>query len=30
LAMALFGGWQINTLVEFTRVIFQRIPTLFL
>jgi flagellar biosynthesis protein FliQ len=27
LAMALFGG---NTLVEFTRVIFQRIPTLFL
>ncbi|MFB1018542.1 MAG: flagellar biosynthesis protein FliQ [Burkholderiaceae bacterium] len=30
LAMALFGGWQIKTLVEFTRVIFQRIPTLFL
>jgi flagellar biosynthetic protein FliQ len=30
LAMALFGGWQINTLVEFARVIFQRIPTLFL
>ena len=29
LAMALFGGWQVNTLVEFTRNIFQRIPTLF-
>ncbi|UFS56022.1 flagellar biosynthesis protein FliQ [Comamonadaceae bacterium M7527] len=28
-AMALFGGWQVNTLVEFTRIIFQRIPTLF-
>jgi flagellar biosynthetic protein FliQ len=28
-AMALFGGWQVNTLVEFTRNIFQRIPTLF-
>ena len=29
LAMALFGGWQIATLVEFTRNIFQRIPSLF-
>jgi len=27
--MALFGGWQSGTLVEFTRNIFQRIPTLF-
>ena len=29
LAMALFWGWQIATLVEFTRNIFQRIPSLF-
>ena len=29
LAMALFGSWQIATLVEFTRNIFQRIPSLF-
>ena len=29
LAMALFGGWQIATLVEFTSNIFQRIPSLF-
>jgi flagellar biosynthetic protein FliQ len=28
-ALALFGGWQITTLVEFTRSIFQRIPALF-
>jgi flagellar biosynthetic protein FliQ len=29
-ALLLFGGWMINTLVDFTRNIFQRIPTLFL
>jgi flagellar biosynthetic protein FliQ len=29
LAMALFGGWQINTMVDYTRSIFQRIPGLF-
>jgi flagellar biosynthetic protein FliQ len=29
LAMTFFGGWQIATLVEFTRNIFQRIPSLF-
>jgi len=29
LAMALFGGWQINTMVDYTRAIFQRIPGLF-
>ena len=29
LAMLLFGGWQLVTLVDFTRAIFQRIPTLF-
>jgi len=29
LAMAIFGGWQINLIVEFTRSIFQRIPGLF-
>ena len=28
-ALAIFGGWQINTIVEFTRSIFQRIPALF-
>jgi flagellar biosynthetic protein FliQ len=28
-ALALFGSWQIVTLVDFTRSIFQRIPTLF-
>ncbi|MEY3991678.1 MAG: Flagellar biosynthetic protein FliQ [Pseudomonadota bacterium] len=29
LALAVFGGWQLMTLVDFTRSIFQRIPTLF-
>lgn len=29
LALAVFGGWQLMTLVDFTRNIFQRIPTLF-
>jgi flagellar biosynthetic protein FliQ len=29
IALAIFGGWQINTIVEFTRSIFQRIPALF-
>jgi flagellar biosynthesis protein FliQ len=28
--LLLFGGWMITTLVDFTRNIFQRIPTLFL
>ena len=28
-ALLLFGSWQIVTLVDFTRSIFQRIPTLF-
>ena len=29
LALLLFGGWMLTTLVDFTRSIFQRIPTLF-
>lgn len=29
LALAIFGGWQLVTLVDFARSIFQRIPTLF-
>lgn len=29
MALLLFGSWQIVTLVDFTRSIFQRIPTLF-
>ncbi len=29
LALLLFGSWQLVTLVDFTRSIFQRIPTLF-
>jgi flagellar biosynthetic protein FliQ len=29
IALSVFGGWQINTIVEFTRSIFQRIPALF-
>ena len=29
LAMALFGGWQLNVLTQFFRDIFDRIPTLF-
>ncbi|MGA0955918.1 MAG: flagellar biosynthesis protein FliQ [Burkholderiaceae bacterium] len=27
--LAVFGGWMINTMVEFTRAVFERIPTLF-
>lgn len=29
LALLVFGSWQLVTLVDFTRGIFQRIPTLF-
>jgi len=29
LALLLFGSWQLGTLVDFTRAIFQRIPALF-
>jgi flagellar biosynthetic protein FliQ len=29
LALAIFGSWQLVTLVDFARSIFQRIPTLF-
>ena len=29
LALLVFGRWQLVTLVDFTRAIFQRIPTLF-
>ncbi|WP_350294242.1 flagellar biosynthesis protein FliQ [Limnohabitans sp. Rim8] len=29
LTLAVFGGWQLSTLIEYTRSIFQRIPTLF-
>jgi flagellar biosynthetic protein FliQ len=29
LTLAIVGGWQINTLVDYTRALFQRIPTLF-
>ena len=29
LTLALMGGWMINTLVDYTRVLFGRIPTLF-
>ncbi len=29
LTLAIVGGWQVGTLVEFTRALFQRIPTLF-
>ena len=29
LALLLFGSWQLGTLVEFTRGMFQRIPALF-
>ncbi len=29
LTLLLVGGWQLVTLVDFTRQIFQRIPTLF-
>jgi flagellar biosynthetic protein FliQ len=30
LALLLFGSWMLVTLVDFTRSIFERIPTLFL
>ena len=30
LALLLFGGWMLTTLVDFTRSIFERIPTLFI
>jgi flagellar biosynthetic protein FliQ len=29
LALLMFGSWQLVTLIDFTRSIFQRIPTLF-
>ncbi|MGA1301975.1 MAG: flagellar biosynthesis protein FliQ [Burkholderiaceae bacterium] len=29
-AMAVFGSWQINLMVDFCRGVFQRIPGLFL
>jgi flagellar biosynthetic protein FliQ len=29
LTLAVVGGWQLATLIEYTRSIFQRIPTLF-
>ncbi|MFM8864410.1 MAG: flagellar biosynthesis protein FliQ [Limnohabitans sp.] len=29
MTLAIFGGWQINTLVDYTREVFMRIPGLF-
>ena len=29
LVMAVTGGWMINTMVEYTRALFSRIPSLF-
>ena len=29
LTLSIAGGWMINTLVDYTRVLFGRIPTLF-
>ena len=29
LAAAVFGGWMINTLVDYTKVLYGRIPGLF-
>jgi flagellar biosynthetic protein FliQ len=29
LGLLVFGSWQLVTLIDFTRSIFQRIPTLF-
>ena len=29
LTMSIMGGWMINTLADYTRSIFSRIPTLF-
>jgi len=28
ITLAVVGGWQINTLVDYTRALFQRIPSL--
>lgn len=30
LALLIFGSWMLTTLVDFTRNIFERIPTLFI
>jgi flagellar biosynthesis protein FliQ len=30
LTMALAGGWMINTMVDYTKGIFTRIPSLFM
>lgn len=30
MAIAIFGSWQLLTLVDFARSIFERIPTLFI
>jgi flagellar biosynthetic protein FliQ len=30
LTLSIFGGWMINNLVDYTRIIFGRIPTLFM
>ena len=29
ITLALVGGWQLATLIEYTRTLFQRIPSLF-
>jgi len=29
LTLSVFGGWMINALVDYTKVLFGRIPTLF-
>ena len=29
ITLAVVGGWQLNTLVDYTRALFQRIPGLF-
>ncbi|MGA1296443.1 MAG: flagellar biosynthesis protein FliQ [Burkholderiaceae bacterium] len=29
IALSIFGGWQINIMVDFSRSIFERIPALF-
>ena len=29
ITLAIVGGWQLATLVDYTRALFQRIPTLF-
>ena len=30
LTLSIFGGWMINSMVDYTRIIFGRIPTLFM